>query len=254
MHTSISILGVIPGKAEPSHKSEMVSQLLFGEEFQIIEKQNDWVHINSLRDDYNFWIEDKQCDLFATSHEKSANYELSRELFSKVNINNQFIKNTIIPIGSILHKTPNNEYEVNGEKYLIEGQVHTPKPKRSDLIYFANSFLNTPYLWGGKTPLGIDCSGFTQICLRMIGIELPRDAYLQEGKGISTKLIEAQPGDLAFFENSKGKISHVGIILEHNKIIHASGHVKIEPLNEKGIYSPQLKIHTHNLCSIKSFL
>ena len=113
-------------------------------------------------------------------------------------------------------------------------------------------FLNSPYLWGGRSPLGVDCSGFSQIVYRLQGIDLPRDAYQQAKVGTTLSFVEeSEPGDLAFFHNSSDEIVHVGIILKDNYIIHASGKVKIDRLDQTGIYDNERNIHTHNLRFIK---
>jgi cell wall-associated NlpC family hydrolase len=112
-------------------------------------------------------------------------------------------------------------------------------------------FLNSPYLWGGKSVFGIDCSGFVQQVLKMFGIKLLRDAYLQAEQGQPVQsLQEAKLGDLAFFQNEKGKVTHVGIMLDEGKIIHASGQVRIDTLNKDGIVT-EAGERTHSLHSVR---
>ena len=123
--------------------------------------------------------------------------------------------------------------------------------KKSDLETYSKSLLNTPYLWGGRGPFGIDCSGFSQLIFRLCGIKLPRDAYQQAELGEIIKPTKSIKGDLAFFENNMGKINHVGIVLEKNKIIHSSGKVRIDELNDNGIYNSDSKSITHSLAYIK---
>ncbi len=115
--------------------------------------------------------------------------------------------------------------------------------------------MNAPYLWGGKTPFGIDCSGFTQMVYKLNGHALLRDASEQASQGIALSFIEeSEPGDLAFFDNSEGQIIHVGIIMEDNHIIHAHGKVRIDRLDHSGIYNIDKKIHTHKLRVIKKII
>jgi len=121
-----------------------------------------------------------------------------------------------------------------------------------NLIPLALQYLNAPYLWGGKSILGIDCSGLVQVVFAMSGIQLNRDAseQVESGQAIDS-LSETKPGDLAFFENSNGKIIHVGILLNSHQIIHASGWVKVEAIDSTGIVSAQTGEYTHKLRAIK---
>ena len=124
--------------------------------------------------------------------------------------------------------------------------------KKSEIVHKAFLFLNTPYLWGGKTPFGIDCSGFTQLVYKLCGHTLLRDAKDQATQGEVLSFIEeSEPGDLAFFDNEEGVITHVGIIMQDYFIIHASGKVRIDVLDHSGIYNTDTKKHTHKLRVIK---
>ena len=123
------------------------------------------------------------------------------------------------------------------------------------MIKNAFYFLNSPYLWGGRTPFGIDCSGFVQIAARLSGISLPRDTQEQAEEGEIINLIsEAKPGDLAFFDNIDGRIIHVGIILENGQIIHASGKVRIDTIDHQGIFNEESKKYSHQLRVIKRII
>ena len=119
----------------------------------------------------------------------------------------------------------------------------------------AKEFLNAPYLWGGKSFFGVDCSGFTQLVYKVNNVKLPRDAYQQAEVGEALSFVEeSQPGDLAFFENAEGRIIHVGIMLDDQKIIHASGKVRIDTLDSTGIFNQEMNKHTHKLRFVKSIL
>ena len=141
------------------------------------------------------------------------------------------------------------------QNYEFEGlKISGVKPK-SELINTAYMYLNAPYLWGGKTLFGIDCSGFTQMVYKLNGYKLLRDASQQASQGEVLSFIEeSEPGDLAFFDNEEGKIIHVGIMLENNYIIHASGKVRIDRLDHLGIYNAELNRHTHRLRVIKKII
>jgi cell wall-associated NlpC family hydrolase len=141
----------------------------------------------------------------------------------------------------------NDQYSLN--------QPETISYDKSNLIENALLFLNAPYLWGGRTPLGIDCSGFTQLIYRMNGFDLLRDASQQATQGEVLSFIEeSEPGDLAFFDNNEGAITHVGLIMSDNYIIHAHGKVRIDRLDQSGIFNVEKKVHTHKLRVIKKIL
>jgi cell wall-associated NlpC family hydrolase len=126
---------------------------------------------------------------------------------------------------------------------------------KSSLIETAFMYVNAPYLWGGKTPFGIDCSGFTQMVYKLNGYALLRDASQQATQGVPLSFIEeSEAGDLAFFDNEEGKIIHVGIIMDDNYIIHASGKVRVDRLDHLGIYNAELNKHTHKLRVIKKII
>ncbi|MDD4848070.1 MAG: C40 family peptidase, partial [Bacteroidales bacterium] len=147
--------------------------------------------------------------------------------------------------------------EIDRNMWEIKGEVfHRPiKTDRENVIATAKVFLNAPYLWGGKSPFGLDCSGLTQTVFNMNGITLPRDAYLQALEGETVNLIEeALPGDLLFFDNQEGRIIHVGILAHDNTIIHSSGHVRIDPVDHYGIYNKEAQSYSHKLRIIKRII
>ena len=130
---------------------------------------------------------------------------------------------------------------INNEMYQFDGLTTPGFVKKEKLVENALMYLNAPYLWGGRSPVGIDCSGFTQIVYRLQGVDLPRDAYQQAKVGTTLSFVEeSEPGDLAFFDNNEGKIIHVGIILEDNHIVHASGKVRIDRIDQQGIFNTEL--------------
>ncbi len=153
-----------------------------------------------------------------------------------------------LPAGSSLSFLNGTTCYIEKEKFEIIGQIG--QNESIDLV--AKSFINAPYLWGGRTHFGIDCSGFTQVVFKLKGAQLKRDASLQAQQGaLINSLSDALIGDLAFFKNADGKVTHVGMLLNREHIIHASGKVKIDTIDEKGIYSEELQRYTHNLHSIK---
>lgn len=247
-------LAIIPLRLEPSDRSEQVSQLLFGEHFTILEKEEKWSKIESDFDKYIGWIDNKQYqsiseDQFVSLQQTSI--VLNGDLIEYVcNPNNQLIP---IPLGSCLTFLDNNL--INTSNYAFEGIKVSGIKDKTNLVKTAFLYLNTPYLWGGKTPFGIDCSGFTQMVYKLNGYKILRDASEQATQGDPLSFIEeSEPGDLAFFDNEEGHIIHVGIMMEDNYIIHASGKVRIDRLDHLGIYNAETNRHTHKLRVIKKII
>ena len=252
MDYGISTLAIIPMRAEASERSEMVSQLLFGEVYEITERTEQWIHISTLHDGYSGWINFTQLnELDWDEHSKHSDHVvLSNKVISAL-VKNSDGTLVYIPFGSSLPGLKDGNTFLGGELY----DVSNLQTENTDIMSTAQSFLNAPYLWGGRTHLGIDCSGFVQAVFRQFGINLKRDAYLQAEQGATVDFLpEAKAGDVAFFDNDKGKIIHVGIMLNSEQIIHASGRVKIERIDSQGIYSEDFKRYTHKLRIIKRYI
>ena len=247
-------LAIIPLRAEPSDRSEIVSQVLFGEHFEIIETRKQWSKIKLHFDNYEGWVDSKQYQIITASDFKTLSKEsivLNSDLIEYITGKNNLL--IPIPLGATLSFL--NHSEINSEEFDFEGsKIEGIKPK-ANLIETAFMYLNAPYLWGGKTPFGIDCSGFTQMVYKLNGYSLARDASQQSNQGEALSFIEeSEPGDLAFFDNEEGNIIHVGIIMEDNYIIHASGKVRIDRLDHLGIYNAETNRHTHKLRVIKKII
>ena len=247
-------LAIVPMRFEPSDKSEQISQLLFGEHFKIINKNPKCVFVELAYDGYQGWIDAKQFQFISEEYfnilEHTPNV-LSADLIEYISTStNQLIP---IPLGSSLSFLDNDA--INESKFSFDGIKVCGKKDKSNLIKTAFMYLNAPYLWGGKSPFGIDCSGFTQMVYKLNGFELLRDASQQASQGIALSFIEeSEPGDLAFFDNEEGKITHVGIMMDDNYIIHASGKVRIDRLDHLGIYNVDSGRHTHKLRVIKKIV
>ncbi|RZJ66672.1 MAG: hydrolase Nlp/P60 [Flavobacterium sp.] len=247
-------LAIIPLRAESSDRSEIVSQVLFGEHFEVLEVQKNWSRIKLHFDQYEGWIDTKQFHEVSESEYKQLCDDalvLNSDLVEYVAAPN----NALVPITLGASLSFLNHDDINTNNFEFEGlRVSGIRPKQN-LIPTAFMYLNAPYLWGGKTPFGIDCSGLTQMVYKLNGYKLPRDASQQALVGEPLSFIEeSEPGDLAFFDNEDGNIIHVGLIMENNYIIHASGKVRIDRLDHLGIYNAETNRHTHKLRVIKKYI
>ncbi len=235
----ICLLSAIPMRKEPSDRSEMVNQIIYGESMAILEEIDKWTLVRLDHDQYEGWVDKKQISPLTTEYTSLDQAEYVNDLF----LEHQLEKSEIyLPAGSLISK---GVIKVGAETKLTRSLEH-----------IAHMFLGTPYLWGGRTFMGIDCSGYTQIVFRLIGINLPRDAYQQAEIGESVMFVEeSQTGDLAFFKNDEGRISHVGIIVKKSDritgIIHASGKVRIDKLDHEGIFNEDTGSYSHSLRIIK---
>ena len=251
-------LAIIPVRVTASDRTEMVTQLLFGDHYRVLDYSKDkkWLKIQIEFDQYEGWIDIKQHTEISDAyfnHLNNMEYKISTEINSTILYKKQLIQ---IVIGSILPISSSELFEVN-EQFAFNGSSKNMGEKQG--FYFLKqiiiNYMNAPYLWGGKTPFGIDCSGLTQQVFKLCGYRLKRDASQQFTQGSQvSKLDEALPGDLAFFTKEKGKISHVGIIMEDKEIIHASGFVRKDKLDENGIFNEEFSTYTHTLAGIKRIL
>ena len=238
MNKGICVVTVAPVRAEGSDKAEIVTEILFGESADILEVNKNWTKIKMHYDEYEGWMDTKQIKPVSDEDLAKRKVTVVTEDFSSVLMNDG---KTLLSIGSEV------EFPV-----VASRRSHDV---RESIALTAKEFLNVPYLWGGKSFFAVDCSGFTQLVYKVHDIKLPRDTYQQAEVGETLSFVEeSRPGDLAFFENPEGKIIHVGIMLDAQKIIHASGKVRIDTLDSTGIFNKELNKHTHKLRVIKSIL
>ena len=264
---------VTPVRQEPSEGGEQLTQLLFGEVCEVLDHLPRWTKIRSTLDGQEGWVDFKMLSpssslspltsnlpatVVATPMAIATDMETSEEL--------------MLTLGTRLPNYAHGTFEVLGKQYLIdpacvstaqrstgEADLQQSDLQRSDLITIAQSLLNAPYLWGGKNAMGMDCSGFTQVVYATQGINLLRNAREQMTQGnLVPSLAEAQPGDLAFFDHADRdpkatNISHVGLLLSPTEIIHCSGCVHIDTIDEQGIHLPDGEL-THHLVQIKRYL
>lgn len=259
MEFAINNLSIVPVRVEPSDTSEMVTQLLFGELMVIEQHQGNWLAIRNVYDNYGGWVDEKQVQLIAEEEFNLLNHSDACYVNDLVEVVHDLDTYDVIPvvIGSIIRNMKENVFEVAGRRFEYTGQHVCKKEAVSarEVLEHAMMYVNTPYLWGGKSPFGIDCSGFVQLVYMLGGVYLLRDAREQAGMGDHISFLdEARPGDLLFFDNEEGDIVHVGIYLDHHEIIHASGQVRIDRIDHQGIFNRDLDKYTHNLRLIRRIL
>jgi cell wall-associated NlpC family hydrolase len=255
MKYAIVTVPAAPVRKKANHRSEMSNQLLFGEGVKILKRKKEkWLKVKSLYDGYTGWLTHHLVTFTTEEIAQQPLTKITNDFLSTITIKGTIMN---IPAGAHLFQLSKKRGGIDGFEYEYNGAITEPqkiKSKSETLMANAEKWLNAPYLWGGKTVLGVDCSGFAQTMYRLVGVPIPRDAWQQARVGEVVKnLADARAGDLAFF-NEKNEISHVGILLGDGKIIHSSGKVRIDFIDEQGITNSDTGERTHHLKLIKRFL
>lgn len=255
MDYKICVVPVMPMRAEPSHRSEMVSQLVFGECTTVLEQGRDgWLRVQNQYDRYEGWVTVNQTTDIEEDFFQEVTEEYTPEFLSPIMVSGRQMN---VPLGSFLKGMRHGEMQWGKVPVIFKGEPWKPDHTAiTDKLIkqIAFKFLNTPYLWGGRSVFGIDCSGFTQSVFRLAGKVLPRDASVQARCG--DELPHKQKphcGDLAFFKNKEGKIVHVGLMLNDFEIIHSAGKVHVDKLDDYGILNNETNEHTHQLAMVRRF-
>jgi len=260
MNYGISNLSIIPVRHEPSEKSEMVTQVLFGEHFEMREQMVGWTNVKLAYDGCEGWVDTKMITPIngrTLNKIENSPTAVTSDVITIVPVNEE--QNLMLVAGSTLPvwRPYLKQFSVIRDTYLAAGEViyGEIRDPREIAITQALKYFNAPYLWGGRTPFGVDCSGLTQIIYKMIGIQLPRNASEQVKVGTAMSFVdEAEPGDLAFFDDDEGNIVHVGLIWKRNKIIHASGQVRIDNVDQFGIFNIDTQRYTHKMRVMKKII
>ncbi len=241
-------------RREPSESSEMVNQLLFGESFTIIESYNSWLKILSSNDLYEGWVDTKLVELIPEEQPTPGNatFHVASNLFTAKK------EGSLHPIrlcpGSTVYNFNKGSFNIGNSRYFSGDIKFTPEKVvlGEEIVKIAQMYANSPYLWGGRSPFGVDCSGLVQVVYKIAGFQIPRDSSQQVKAGETIDFINlVKPADLAFFDNEEGIITHVGILTGTGKIIHSSGYVRIDNLDHQGIFNIETQKYTHKLRVIK---
>lgn len=232
----------------------MRTQLLFGEAYEVLKHSGKWVQIRLLWDDYTAWISAEQhCMRCETTAAKNQSLPMARDVLTEL----RSVKDhslLYIPRGSRLNFVDENKLQMHDDTWLFNGRTAEPATRASggELLAASMNYLHAPYLWGGRSPFGMDCSGLIQMAAAFCGLRMPRDAYEQAECGkIVDGIAVSKHGDVAFFHNNEGKITHTGIITGNGRIVHASGKVRLDKLDEQGIFNEEKNCHTHQLAHIR---
>lgn len=251
-------VAVAPLRPEPSDRVEISSQLLFGDHVQILEHSDRWFFVRNAYDAYEGWVDFKQINsLTAEQYQQHEAYNLLAPAKPLNTVTAADGSKYYLSAGSKVPAYQDGFCTIGTDKFQVDFTPLQPAAVASPAGITATAlfFKNAPYLWGGRTLFGIDCSGFVQTVYKLNGIKLRRDAWQQAEQGETVDFLpEVQAGDLAFFDNEEGRIVHVGLMLNANEIIHASGRVKVDTLDGQGIYSAELGRYSHKLRIIKRFI
>lgn len=252
MEYAVVSVPAAPVRRKPMHRKEMVNQLLFGETVKVLKEKGDlWVKVRSLHDNYEGWMTNTLITEIDEAAANAISVYAATDMLNTIAISD---KKMNIPAGSSLPYFEDGKGKLGDAAYQFNGnhcKRDEQKPSEDLVKQLALPWLNAPYLWGGRTPLGVDCSGFVQVIYKLMGIDLPRDVWqqAQEGKPVK-KFADARAGDLAFFDN-KEDIVHTGILLGNEQIIHASGKVRIDGISKKGIINAETGKRTLRLRAIR---
>jgi hypothetical protein len=243
----------VPLRSGPTHKSEMLSQILFGEKYIIIDQSGKWLKIESLFDNFKGWI-----DMDHLQHSESSDNAKGYVLVKPLLCYKKDKTKIVLEPGCEIYNPDfkNGKFTVGESTFITSPDFNESFISTTDsLVDTAIKFINSPYIWGGRIPSGIDCSGLTQLVYKIHGITIARNSRNQAEAGETVSFInESKPGDLVFFDNERGIISHVGMMISNGLIIHSSGRVRIDTIDHQGIFKQETGKYSHHLRTIKRII
>lgn len=257
MTYAINFATIVPIRADHSDEAEIMTQMLFGDTFEVLERHRQWFYIKTSYDHYEGWVDEKVVlEISKNTFDalQSSKKYYTAGVLSEVDFDTS--GTFLLPMGSVLpFFDPDKKILKMGDEIgVLKGEFITGVHDKNKVLSMAFTYLNAPYLWGGKTHFGLDCSGLTQMAYKACGYDLLRNAKDQALQGASIKLSEAVSGDLAFFTNDKGKVIHVGFILGDGRILHSHGNAHIDPIDETGIWSLKFKRYSHKLSDVRRII
>ena len=261
LNPGICALSAVPVRAEASDKAELVTELLFGDCYTVLATQGNWLHVESAADQYQGWIDYKQHTPVSAAYFEAWRAQEHPRALDLVQVVSDADTRQPITVGCRLPFFDGMTLKVGDKCLFYNGtatnptQPTTPERQLALLRKLGLLYLRAPYVWGGKSVFGLDCSGLTQQLFGLLGVQLPRDAYQQIALGQPVDFVsQARPGDLAFFENADGRIVHVGVVFDEGHILHAHGEVRLDPLDHHGIFNRNRQKYSHKLRLIKRVL
>ncbi len=254
---ALNFATIVPIRADRADEAEIMTQMLFGDTYEILDTYKQWRYIKTAYEKYEGWIDEKVLLEISDNEFETLN---DQQPYYTTNIVSEVIfpqsGRFLLPMGSMLpHFNPEKlTLQMGDETGVFNGNFITGKHDKAKVLEFALTYENSPYLWGGKTHFGLDCSGLTQMAYKLCGQHLLRNAKDQATQGVSIKLSEAESGDLAFFTNDKGKVIHVGFLLGDGTIFHSHGNAHIDDIDDKGIWSRKFQRYSHRLSDVRRII
>jgi hypothetical protein len=251
-------LALVPVRNGPGDAAEQVTQLLFGDHYEVhsVSPDKKWISIRIITDQCEGWIDASQHHSITPEYLEQINqadFKITMDIAATI----LYKKSPLtIVMGSIVPISTSELFKME-EQLAFNGESKSLSVRRDFefLRTIALKYMNAPYQWGGKSPFGIDAGGLVQMVFKIAGYPMARHVGQQVVQGKKLKSIgEFKPGDLAFFSDKAGKPFHVGILLEEDRIIHSSGRVRIDHLNEEGILNAETKIYTHPLAEVRRII